>query len=178
MKTNIIKNQGFVIQGVIAIVALVIIAGGAYYAGTHNGDVELIPYDEDVPILYNNEEISTPDWKTYTNKKEGYEFKYPSTWKIDQNLDGLDTSIALYPTNSSTNDGSVGISIVNTELKMDNNVSLTGPDQLIMINGTKWVKLEEDGYVEYLSGRNEKTYIVGGRISLVNQMINTFTFTK
>lgn len=34
---------------------------------------------------YPNTEVSTAEWKTYTDSKLGYEIKYPSDWKIDQN---------------------------------------------------------------------------------------------
>ena len=72
---NILNNQkGFIVQGIVAIIALVLIAGGAYYAGIKNGDT-----------LKDNSEISTSEWKTYTNSKDGYSFEYPSKLSASSN---------------------------------------------------------------------------------------------
>lgn len=59
-------NKGFIVQGVIAIVALVLIAGGAYYVGTRNSkDVSLeekkaMIYAENSPVIYSISPISGP----------------------------------------------------------------------------------------------------------------------
>ncbi len=54
------KQKGFIVQGIVALIALVLIVGGAYYAGTKKA---VAP---------------ETNWKTYTDSKSGIEFNYPS----------------------------------------------------------------------------------------------------
>ncbi|MES3031545.1 MAG: hypothetical protein V4697_04015, partial [Patescibacteria group bacterium] len=67
-------QRGFIVQGVIAIIALVLIASGAYYVSQK---------DVVVPVAEN---VYTTDWKMYTGKD--FTFQYPGTVAIDDSKEG------------------------------------------------------------------------------------------
>lgn len=96
---NINYNKGFVVQGMVALVALLLISGGAYYVGKNkviapknNQDVignvqsdDLVPVQSDSNTVKtssteNNQivKVDIADWKTYYISDLGIEFKYPS----------------------------------------------------------------------------------------------------
>lgn len=75
------KNQkGFVVPLVIAIVALLAIGGGTYvYVKNNKEKVDKVEEIEN--------QDQTADWKTYTNGKYGFEFKYPKNLiELDRTL--------------------------------------------------------------------------------------------
>ncbi|MGB8816256.1 MAG: hypothetical protein WCC74_03455 [Minisyncoccia bacterium] len=75
------KQKGFVIPLLIGIIAVLIIGGGVYIY-TNKKVAE-------TPVAVQNTATTTSaikDWKTYTNKKFGYQIKYPNDWIYDVNL--------------------------------------------------------------------------------------------
>lgn len=73
-------KKSSVVQGVIAVVALAILAGGAYFMRINEMKSEeskniVIPTE-------NTESISTSDWQTYVNTKYRYDIKYPSNLNV------------------------------------------------------------------------------------------------
>lgn len=102
------NNKGFIGLGLIlAIIAVLVIGGGAYYLGTKNSSVPK-NIEENLPVENQNDSInsnnntesnsiipsiksntatsmettstlSTSDWKTYKNIEYNFEIKYPST---------------------------------------------------------------------------------------------------
>jgi hypothetical protein len=77
MKNNF--KKGFVVQGMVAIIALILIGGGAYYAGVKKVEVKEAPKNVEL----------VGEWKTYNFVGSPYimsgpmSFKYPSNWKLD-----------------------------------------------------------------------------------------------
>ena len=67
MKIN--NQKGFVAQGVLTIIALVLIGAGIYYFMAKN---------EDHPL-----------YKWYTDTVDGYELRYPFTWKAEKNSSNI-----------------------------------------------------------------------------------------
>lgn len=70
------NQKGFVKDIIIVILALVV-AGGVYI-GYSKG---LINFGSKKESSVTNE---TTDWKTYTNEKYGFEFKYPNNWAVSE----------------------------------------------------------------------------------------------
>ena len=74
-------QRGFIVQGIVAIVALVLIAGGAYYVSQKKISN---------PIVENTDtttSVDTAGWKIYSNsKKMAFEIKYPATWEVSDDL--------------------------------------------------------------------------------------------
>ena len=85
-------QKGFIVQGVVGVVALILIAGGAYYLGTSKGsvgpegDVVVNPPVGEETVTENN---ST---KTYTDPKNGYSFQYPAKLSLVTTADGVNLS--------------------------------------------------------------------------------------
>ena len=85
-------NKGFLVQGIIAVIALILVVGGAYYLGTSKGNVgpegvvdKVNPPVEDFVPVQNNSDI-TSNWKTGTNSVIGFSYKYPKEWFVDDVL--------------------------------------------------------------------------------------------
>src|SRR3990167_10750180 len=57
------------------------IAGGAYYLGTRK-PANVTPSPSSNPNETANPDSIGANWKTYTNSKRGYEFKYPDLYKL------------------------------------------------------------------------------------------------
>jgi len=80
------KNSRGFIQIVIILLALVLVAAGAYYFGTKNKSVQA----PTASVQPSANPVATADptvnWKTYTNKKYGYKFQYPENWAISEKL--------------------------------------------------------------------------------------------
>ncbi|MBI2021018.1 hypothetical protein HYS99_00705 [Candidatus Giovannonibacteria bacterium] len=73
-------KKGFLsIVGVIVFAAIVLV--GVYYVLTQRRDL-LSPDIKTIPKTEEPIKDSTADWKTYTNEKYGFEFKYDPNWKI------------------------------------------------------------------------------------------------
>jgi hypothetical protein len=77
------NNKGFIGLGLIlAIIAVLVVGGGAYYLGTKNASQLVRNQDQ------NNQPIQIPaTWKTYRNTKYGYEVSFPqdSTLLVENN---------------------------------------------------------------------------------------------
>lgn len=76
MKTNN-SRKGSVIQGVLAVIALVLLAGGMYWSAT------VKTYDCCDGEQYATSTSPMTDWKTHTSTKYGYSFKYPDKLSIN-----------------------------------------------------------------------------------------------
>jgi len=88
------KNQkGFVVPLLIAIIAVLVIGGGVYVYKNKKVKAPAVPDVEAQQSNQNNQQTniqtppvntqtSTANWKTYTNKKTGFEVKYPSILTI------------------------------------------------------------------------------------------------
>ena len=90
------RQRGFVEIIVIIVVLVLAAIGGAYYLGTQKNNVVpsvspaaiASPTTSDASQLPNdNLETANPDsiganWKTYTNTKVGYTFRYPASWQV------------------------------------------------------------------------------------------------
>lgn len=72
-------NRGFApIFAVIALGLLMIVAGGAYYMGTHKSKPQQnVPITTPSPISSSSISIDTASWTTYTDINKGYSLKYP-----------------------------------------------------------------------------------------------------
>lgn len=83
----------------VGILIIMVVAGGAFYFGrqttpkpqTQNPVVTSTPQPSPSPD-------ETSNWKTYTNTKNGYSFKYPSDWSIS----GIGPGGAEYTSGSAT----------------------------------------------------------------------------
>lgn len=97
------KSRFGVEEILIAIVAIVIIAGGAWYLfadSKNNGST----------IPESQAGINTPaeqSWRTYKNQQYGFEVNYPSDFTFQENPDGV-ALVSFYPQNST---GEVGTKI-------------------------------------------------------------------
>lgn len=69
-------QRGFAAPLVLIVVLLLLVAGGAYYLG-RSGLPAPSPISQSISPAPNNQ---TADWKTYTNARYGFSFKYPSSW--------------------------------------------------------------------------------------------------
>ncbi len=74
------------VQGIIAIVALLVLTGGAYVISKkqNNTDLPVDSSSDNISIKANADLLI--DWKIYTNSRNGYEIKYPANWKVEENL--------------------------------------------------------------------------------------------
>ena len=104
-----------IIKIIIATIAILLI-GGAIYAIKY--------YDPKAPKYSKEVNTSVSDWKTYTSTKFGFEIKYPTDWKIDENTGGLDTSISIYKPNSSTGDNDSFVNRIHIDI--DSSCDSTG----------------------------------------------------
>ncbi len=69
-------QKGFVVPLIIAIIAVLAIGGGIYYSKNKSK----ISSNTSQGVVK-----ETADWKTYSNNKYGFEFKYPPTWYMSEN---------------------------------------------------------------------------------------------
>lgn len=75
------------------VIVVIVIAFGAWYcfANKNNSTPNLVdnftPNDNVInavsSVNFNDIQVDTTDWSIYKNEKDGYNFKYPSNWKID-----------------------------------------------------------------------------------------------
>lgn len=174
------------VQGIVAIIALLIIAGGAYYFGTKNS-----PFDCCDGEQYDNPPISesTSDLKTYTDEKYGFSFDYPLSWSSIEELpvsnnDYLPNSrsfIAIYSTGN-RKDFSARIDIYDASIEtvMKDNKSLTLKDlydpEPVYANGIYWTSIND---TDILVEKNRKTYHISSQQDdLRHQILSTFKFTS
>lgn len=79
-------KKGFVVQGIIAIAALLLLGGGAYVISQKQKNTNLSPEATSDDISTKVKADLPKDWKTYINNQNGYEIKHPANWKIEENL--------------------------------------------------------------------------------------------
>ncbi|KKU03139.1 MAG: hypothetical protein UX06_C0045G0005 [Candidatus Giovannonibacteria bacterium GW2011_GWA2_45_21] len=104
-------------QKYIFIIAVIVLLGiGGYYVATKKAEA---------PVTSENQQnVNTSDetanWKTYTNTKYGFEIKYPSTWKLKNNLLSFTTdngrTATLHMLDSARFDGPTQNIYIGTEL--------------------------------------------------------------
>jgi len=77
------NNKGFAHLFILVVLALVIFGGIGYYA-YKNGQLKLIPSENQAIVspTPTTGVDETENWKTYTNEEVGFEFKYPSNWQV------------------------------------------------------------------------------------------------
>lgn len=91
------NNQGFV-QIVLVLVIVAVAIGGAYYFGTLKNNTGLVSVVPTLTPIVSTQSVINPtinptldptaNWKTYSNTKYGFEFKYPIDQKLDDNGKG------------------------------------------------------------------------------------------
>lgn len=114
-----IKQKGYFLPIIGAVVILFTIAGGAYYFMRVKSSTAIPAQTQTViPTTQPSTIDETANWKTYTNSKYGYTLKYPSNWSLVEQLSGSYIDIYDQPniTQPQLHDGSwVKISISNDE---------------------------------------------------------------
>jgi hypothetical protein len=80
------KNSKGFIQIIIIILAIIAIAGGAYYFGTKNKTTPTSNPVASVQPSTNPTTIVDPttNWKTFSDLASGVEFKYPNNWFVEK----------------------------------------------------------------------------------------------
>src|SRR2546423_1560041 len=71
----------------VILAVVVIIAGGAYYLGTHQNTAPATVSqrsDKPAPTKTVSPLDQTANWKTYTNSKYGFLIRYPGDWSASQ----------------------------------------------------------------------------------------------
>lgn len=167
-------NKGFVVQGIIALVALIIIGGVAYVVTQKKDSVS-----QDITI------DSISNWKTYTNKKYNFTFNYPSTWKHILDVENeVNIYVDAYP--AQDRDSLIAIKGMGLEeVKKNDDLFRDKTFSKVTINGIIWEKTQmtdNSGAVmdsfEFLTERNGMTYEVGGPAEVTTTILSTFKFTS
>jgi len=160
-----------VISGVIVLLGLV--AGGIYYL------LNRLPEE-------NPSETQTPETKTYRNEEFGFEFQYPSDWKIIENPYGSPFSkfnLIVVPAEEKYLPDPILVNIVMPDFAYNAFSDLRGIDVVVAnVIGKKYEYQEEGlseisiilpfGENEIILGTN-KTYE-----DVFNRVISTFKFLK
>ncbi|MBX4210564.1 hypothetical protein KW783_01175 [Candidatus Parcubacteria bacterium] len=97
-------KKGF-IPLVLLIIAVAAIGGGSYYYKKSKNKAS----DQNKRAVANNVAVSvdTVNLKTYTNQKLGFEFKYPTVWKLKEKIDNSNKEqiLNVYASNTEFRDG-------------------------------------------------------------------------
>lgn len=102
----------------IGVLALLSVAGGAYYLGQRNDSQPfrtITSKQEATPPLVADEAVN---WKIYTNNKYHFNFKYPQNWSYS----GFEESVCLY--NTPTNDAGPGYVVCISHMLPDSGVKI------------------------------------------------------
>jgi hypothetical protein len=77
------KKQGFIMPIVLAIIAVALIGGGAYYFIKQKQSTTPVLPEQTTPTSAETQSSVPSDWKTYRNEQYGFEFKYPPTFVVE-----------------------------------------------------------------------------------------------
>ncbi len=188
------QNKGFIVPVLIGIIALLIIGGGVYVY--ENKKVET-PISTDVqgqqsnqnqqptgqntvvtPVTQNKPpQISTSNWKTYTDSTSGFSLKYPTGWQVLPSVGTL-TRIAF---GQAKNIGTAGydgewfIFVYSDSETNINNMrkSLGEETESISINGVSALRLVKVNYESILIKKNGKNYWINNG-NIKNDQFSSF----
>ncbi len=130
----------------------------------------------------------TSTWKTYTNTKYGFEFKYPKSWTATESTRNGFLDTIVVPTSSLNTDRSDGLSIgIMTGKQFGDNygeatamgrlaTSIAGETTYELIKQGEVGGLNLIGYFSFQSGYMTFSRSTGN--SIVDQILSTFKFTK
>lgn len=161
----------------------IILAGLAIVSGLYYWQVTRLEFPE--PVKHQNE---AANWKTYTNTKYGFEFRYPSSWPKVTAIsafsgDYLPTGrsfVAIYPDSYPAQDFSGRIDVYDvpkSQVLKDNPYTKYGvkaPDSTI--NGITWTQYDTLNGKDFFTEKAGKTYEVSASEEITNQILSTFKF--
>ncbi|MBI3115305.1 MAG: hypothetical protein HYZ09_02320 [Candidatus Kerfeldbacteria bacterium] len=143
---------------------------------------------------FTDQTSATKDWKTYTNAKHGFSFRYPPSWTIseDTTVDptqivyiakdptGAEGQLAVAPKGypgSGAPDGTVTNRAIQFGTVQGTQITLTLPDKSIWIS---YVNLEQAAAPKGWEWAHPIHLSVGSKNSLeiLNLILSTFTFTE
>jgi hypothetical protein len=201
------RNQKGFTQIILILVIVVVAIGAAYYFGTlknKSGLVSVVPTP--TPIVKATQTPSpaeakaqegTANWKTYTNTKYGFSFKYPDGFQVKERASGyfVITTTSENSFNGSLQEGisidarllgsyanidsarnTISNSLVVSENKKVSNWEVTqGVGKDGMLKGVEF----RQAIIPYKTGVIEVETITNAKyLSIFDQILSTFQFTK
>jgi hypothetical protein len=186
---NIKNNQkGFVVQGIVAVIALVLIAGGAYYFGTKKDDViTSLPVDikylqSDIDTIEETK-VSNSDIKLYSNIKYGFEFQYPASWiKVEGSEVPNEYNVCIFTDKYPAQDCRALVTVQTMEDFENSGIKNEYPFSSVIINGIEWQKAQlSSGSIDnniYFTQNNGKIFKINGPTNIAENIISNFKFSS
>lgn len=177
-------KRGLVSLILLVIVAVVVISGGVYYFSQKT-------QTPDVKTDTQNTTVGTTDLKTYTNAEYGFEFKYPTTVILSDDVlsGGSDIKETIGLREAGGGDGYLGIMIISKPIDeaqkslriFEVSTNKVDSTENITINGVVWRKLVvANDQIFLLTNRFGLTYVIQYATfdSPAQQTISTFKITR
>ena len=161
-------NKGFIVPLLIAVIALLLIGGVYIYKNKKAGApavAETGTQQTNTQTPPTSAQTDTSNWKTYTDAKLNITFKYPSDWKIKDEINSDFNEYVLTPSSSE----------FYTIIYIDK--SKVGCRTLLQSHPGKISACSDIGDIS-IFGRMSNENINLQTNNIINKIISTFKFTK
>lgn len=196
-------QRGFVAPILLAIIGLLVIGSGVYIYKNKKVEAPILPIDTETQTTNQtppvntqiNSKAGTSDWKTYTNTKYRFEFKYPTKWQVDQQFTTSE-NIVIH-TNDAQNRSLNSLSVFVGPITDANGRKLTLDEYLIFydydknyqnranrtLNNMSYIRFQNTNSVRYIFVKDflkyefVLNYTNEKNITLIDQILSTVKFT-